>query len=376
MDNAKKMACSLFYRPKDERFDEKIRQFQGCPTIATTPKGRIYLGWYSGGTCEPHVDNYNLLVYSDDDGKTWSEPLLVIESNEDILVQAFDIQLWTDPQGRLHVYWIQNNIEIAPENIENPNPKLPLVMDSGNPLQPLVIVGKYLYGDCEHACWEVVCENPDDKNPQFSEPRYLGIGSLRCKPVALANGTWLGFPYDQIDDRYAYTISKDGGKTYERRYGVEKITTHFDEAMAYQKKDGSIRMLARTWLGELAESYSYDNGETWTKAILSGIVNSHTRFYVSRTPSGRVLLVTNDDRNKRNNMTISLSEDDGKTWPYKRCIDTRDWISYPDVDFFGDKIYLTYDRDRVKEREVLFAVFTEEDIINDTIAPVRIISKA
>ena len=69
----------------------------------------------------------------------------------------------------------------------------------------------------------------------------------------LKNGTWLNFNYDQIEDRYGYSISRDKGKTFERRYGAKKLATPFDEGMAYQRKDGSIRMLARCSLGELAE---------------------------------------------------------------------------------------------------------------------------
>ncbi|MBO4548950.1 MAG: exo-alpha-sialidase, partial [Abditibacteriota bacterium] len=74
---ASQVPCEILYRPEDPRFDESLRRFQGVPTIAVTRGGRIYLGWYAGGTTEPHIDNYNLLVYSDDGGRTWSRPLMV-----------------------------------------------------------------------------------------------------------------------------------------------------------------------------------------------------------------------------------------------------------------------------------------------------------
>ena len=54
------------------------RFWQGCPTILRTPRGRLFAGWYSGGTGEPDPDNYCLLVRSEDDGMNWSEPELVI----------------------------------------------------------------------------------------------------------------------------------------------------------------------------------------------------------------------------------------------------------------------------------------------------------
>ena len=64
MKNAKAEACEVLYQPKSSKYSEAIRIYQGCPTIAVTKGGRIYLGWYSGGIGEPHMDNYNLVVYS------------------------------------------------------------------------------------------------------------------------------------------------------------------------------------------------------------------------------------------------------------------------------------------------------------------------
>lgn len=366
MDHARTYACPVLYRPEDAKYEERIRQFQGCPTLATTKGGRIYLGWYSGGTTEPHIENYNLLHYSDDNGKSWSKPLLVIPSNKELGIHALDIQLWTAPDGTLHVFWVQNNACPVPA---------PELIPERTPFRPVTINDGYLFADFTHACWETVCADPDAADPQFSEPRYLGTGFLRCKPVVLQSGAQLNFNYEQVDPRYAYSVSHDGGKTYERCYGAEKLSTPFDESMAYEKEDGSVRMFARTRLGELAESISCDGGKTWSEAQLSGIDAPNTRFFVSRTPSGRVLLIHNDDREDRKNMTLSLSEDDGKTWKYHLCIDTRNHISYPDADFYNGRIYLTYDRERTGAKEILFASVTEEDIIEGRVPELSIVSK-
>ena len=68
MNNAEKISCDVLYKPESSKYFESIRIFQGCPTIAVTKGGRIYLGWYAGGLREPHMNNYNLLIYSDDKG--------------------------------------------------------------------------------------------------------------------------------------------------------------------------------------------------------------------------------------------------------------------------------------------------------------------
>ena len=364
MDNADKYSCDVLYNPKDTRYLENIRMFQGCPTIAVTRGGRIYLGWYAGGTCEPHMRNYNILIYSDDNGKTWSEPVLIIPSNYEKNIHALDIQLFIDPQGFLHVLWVQNNTELIPQN-----------KPVAQPGQHVAFADGYMFNDFRHSEWEMICESPDDETPVFSKPKFIYHGFLRCKPTFLKNGDWLCFAYDQLNDRYGYSITSDNGKTFRHCYGAQKKATCFDETMAYQLDDGRIRMFARTELGELSESYSSDGAITWTEARLSGITAPNTRFYVSKLPSGRVLLINNDDSNLRCKMTVQLSEDDGKTWKYKKCIDERCEISYPDADFYNGKIYLTYDYGRTAEREILFTSFSEDDIINNNEIQISVISK-
>ncbi|MBO5746277.1 MAG: bifunctional 4-hydroxy-2-oxoglutarate aldolase/2-dehydro-3-deoxy-phosphogluconate aldolase [Clostridia bacterium] len=74
-------------------------------------------------------------------------------------------------------------------------------------------------------------------------------------------------------------------------------------------------------------------------------------------------------------MTVQLSEDDGKTWRYKVCLDPRNPNSYPDADYRDGKIYLIYDRGRTTHKEIIFAAFTEEDIIKGNKIELNVISK-
>ena len=366
MSNAKNISCKVVKNPLSSKYLENIRIFQGCPTVAVTKGGRIFAGWYAGGIREPHMNNYNLLVYSDDNGKTWSKPLFVIPSSYEYNIHSLDIQLFLDPKGVLHVQWVQNNTEKIEADL----------VRTSKYMGPAQVDG-YRFGDFVHSSWEVTCTNPDAdiENLEFSEPRYIYSGFLRCKPTFIDENHWLCFAYDQMTDTYGYNVTEDGGKTYTRRYGGKKFKTDFDETMAYKMDDGTIRMLARCSFGCLAESFSHDNGITWTDAANSGIVASDTRFFVQKLPSGRVLLINNDDPTARSKMTVQLSEDDGKTWKYKKCIDERDAVSYPDADYRDGKIYLVYDRGRTSTKEILFTSFTEEDIINGNNVEINVISK-
>ena len=354
-DNAKS-PCKVIYNTADPRYGESIRRYQGCPSIAVTKKGRVFVGWYSGGTKEPHIENYNVLAYSDDDCKTFKKQYVVIPSDAERLVHALDIQLWIAPSGALWLFWVQNNVLKADDESRK--------LLSVYPKRPVVETEGYVFPDMRHTEWCIVCDDPDADEPVFGEPKNLDIGFLRCKPLVTNSGKWLFFNYEQLGDNYGYSASVDGGASFVRYYGGKKVPTPFDEGMAYQMLDGSIRLLARTQHGCIAESISRDDGVSWSDGAPTDIQSPNTRLFVSRTPSGRVMLINNDDASVRQNMTVYLSEDDGLTWKYKKLIDPRRGVSYPDADFCGGRVYLTYDRERTGAKEILLLSFTEDDIID------------
>lgn len=84
------------------RYVGKNRKWQGIPSLTRTRGGRLYVCFYSGGEGEG-AENYVLLKKSDDDGKTWSEPVLAIDPAGN--VRAFDPCLWTAPDGRVFLFW-------------------------------------------------------------------------------------------------------------------------------------------------------------------------------------------------------------------------------------------------------------------------------
>ena len=363
-NNAASVACPVLMHPTQAVYtDESTRQFQGCPTVAVTRGGRIFAGWYSGGTCEPHIDNFNLLTVSDDGGESWRGPLLVIPSSRELGVQALDVQLWTAPDGSLHVYWVQNNAEPYTDQ----------------PLDGLRVErGGWYFSDFTHAQWRIVCADPDAAEPVFSAPEYVGSGVMRCKPLVLTPDRWLCFGYDQLTDTYGYNVTDDGGRSYTRHYGGKKLPSPFDETMAYRRADGSIRLLARTYGPVLAESISHDGGRTWTDAVPTDIPDPSSRFFVGHTPTGRLLLVHHGiaEGHTRRALTVSLSEDDGKTWLCRRLLDDRLTVSYPDADYRDGRICLVWDFERMGAKEILFTSFTEEELLDDNFRfDIRYISK-
>ena len=326
----------------DGRFDESKRFWQGCPTIARTRGGRLYAGWYSGGSREPSLDNYNVLVRSDDNGRSWSCPVLVIPSLKDQEICCIDIQLFTDPEWRLWIFWTQRNFH-------------------------------YELTDERHlSTLAAVCDDPDAEDLKFCEPFFVTPGFLRCQPTVLSDGRWMLCAYDFREGDYHYSVSGDAGATWERRVGARRCCErNFDEPMILERRDGSLWFLARTAVGVgfLAEAESFDGGNTWGESRLTDIADPSARFFLRRLRSGRVLLVKNDSRlqdrsiKERTKMTAFLSEDDGRSWCASMVIDPGD-SSYPDaVEDEAGNIYLVHDRGRYSFREIVISRFTENDIL-------------
>ena len=66
----------------------------------------------------------------------------------------------------------------------------------------------------------------------------------------------------------------------------------------------------------------------------------------------------------RSLLTAWLSDDDGKTWRGGLMLDERTGVSYPDGFQAPDgTIYISWDRNRSTDGEILMARFTEEDVL-------------
>src|SRR5690606_1336718 len=69
--------------------------------IERTPKGRIWACWVGGGDND---DAFFVLNWSDNDGKSWTKPKLVIDPHDPSLEFKRNTivgNLWIDPLGRL-----------------------------------------------------------------------------------------------------------------------------------------------------------------------------------------------------------------------------------------------------------------------------------
>ncbi|TMV51588.1 exo-alpha-sialidase [Paenibacillus mesophilus] len=331
------LAPAAVTRVTDGRYAE--RRWQGIPGVEIADNGRLWATFYSGGDDEG-PDNYVALVTSVDGGSTWSDIRYVVDPPGK--VRAYDPCLWHDPSGRLWLFWAQS-------------------------------FGWY---DGRCGVFAATCDNSGDAEPRWSEPRRIADGIMMNKPTVLGNGDWL-FPIavwacqrsplnDLPEERYSNVYrSSDQGATFHKLGFADIPNRAFDEHMVVERNEGSLWMLVRTHYG-VGESESRDGGATWTPGRLSPIEGPDSRFFIRRLQSGRLLLVNHDrSERKRSRLTAMLSDDDGQSWSHRLMLDERMNVSYPDgVQGKDGRIYLIYDRERKTDKEILLAVFTEEDVMN------------
>lgn len=311
------------------------RLFQGIPSMERAPGGRLWATWYGGRGDGEDEKNYIVLVTSGDDGASWSEEVLVVDPDGDGPVRAFDPNIWLDPAGRLWLFWAQAEGHDAS-------------------------VG---------GVWAVTTDTPDKPDAAWSVPRRLTDGVMMCKPLVLGDGTWAlpASTWRDTDNSARMIVSTDKGETWTLRGGcnVPREERAFDEHMFIEKKDGRLWLLARTKYG-IGESFSEDGGATWPEMKSSPIAHTSARFFIRRLASGSLLLVKHgpiDQKTGRSHLTAFLSEDDGATWPYSLLLDEREGVSYPDgVQAPDGRMYIIYDFDRTGARQILMAVFTEDDL--------------
>lgn len=114
----------------------------------------------------------------------------------------------------------------------------------------------------------------------------------------------------------------------------------------------------------LVRSESYDGGKTWSKGEETLFPNPNSATDFIKLRNGHLLLVYNDSKTERSPLTVAVSSDDGKTFPYRRNIaEGSNSFAYPTaIQTSDDMIHITFTSD---ERTVVRrAVFPESAILS------------
>ena len=215
------------------------------------------------------------------------------------------------------------------------------------------------------ATWWGMMTTSDDGGKTWSQPRRLPegiLGPIKNKPVQLANGDILCPSSDESKGRSVhFERTSNFGKTWQ---ATPPVNTDSEigpiQPSILFHPHGKLQALGRTKQGHIFETWSDDDGQTWSTMTLLSLPNPDSGTDAVTLQDGRQLLVYNHNtRDKTNNkgrspLNIAVSED-GKTWFAVAVLEddpnAPNGFAYPAVIQTSDglvHITYTWERKRIK----------------------------
>lgn len=367
-------------------------------TLVELPNGDLLVGWFQGSG-ERWADDVRILGARKKKGEAaWSAPFLLADVKE---FPDCNPVLFLDPRGRLWLMWItiianQWETSLVKYRVSDdfldqagapawrwqdtlllkPGGKTERGIQSGDPFvasvrDQLTHYGAYLASDPVHAAarerWTSQSERllslakgedmmragrvyaldgkADESRMGYPYFRRMGW-QTRNKPIITRTGRMIvplysdGFSFSLM----AYTDDAgENWKTSTPLVGGAAIqpaiaATARGELVAYMRDNGPPPK-------RLHVSRSLDQGQTWSPVRDSELPNPGTACDIVTLPNGHWVMVNNDTEAGRHRLTLSLSEDEGKTWRYHKRIadDAATRSHYPAIIVGADgSIHVSY----------------------------------
>lgn len=227
----------------------------------------------------------------------------------------------------------------------------------------------YKEGPTPQDWWGMIKRSKDGgKTWSNTERLPLGIlGPIKNKPVMLKDGTLL-CPTSSEDHgwRVHFEMTKDGGRTWSRTEAINdgKEFSAIQPSVLFLK-DGRLQILCRSKNGYILESFSSDQGKTWSPLKATSLPNPNSGTDAVTLKDGRQVLIYNhvtkesqEWGGKRSPLNVAISSD-GKTWKELAVLEKepKAEFSYPAVIQTKDgKIHITYTWKREKIKHVVITL--------------------
>lgn len=227
----------------------------------------------------------------------------------------------------------------------------------------------YKVGPSPSGWWGMIITSGDG-GKTWSAPRRLPegiLGPIKNKPVQLADGTWLSPSSTEGSNdgwRVHFERSRDSGQTWEKTDPVGKGPA-FDaiQPSILFHKDGRLQALCRTKQGVVAQTWSRDNGRSWSGLTAIDLPNPNSGTDAVTLTDGRHLLVYNHsahrpDEAKGDRWPLDVAvSDDGLHWKRVVTLETepcKSGYAYPAVIQAADgNVHITYTVNRQAIKHVV-----------------------
>ncbi len=342
-------------------------------TLVELPDGSLLTAWFQGSG-ERWADDVQIIgARKKKNSKEWGRPFVLADVKE---FPDINPVLFVDAKKRLWLIWytvIANQWEtslinyrisdqyVGMEGAPKWNWQENLLVKAGDKTERGMLPGdsfvKSVSEQTEQLMKEAALEHPADTAKYRARVEELlekakGNDMIRAGRLPDADGNMkdveLGYPYFRRmgwqtrakpyvspKGRMILPLYSDGFS-----FSLMAITDDLGENWKFSNPlvgSGNIQpSIARTSDGVLVAymrdngpppkrlmvSRSTDEGMTWSRPVDSEILNSGTAADVVTLKNGKWALINNQLESGRHILTVSLSEDDGKTWKWNKVIET------------------------------------------------------
>ncbi len=293
--------------------------FPECHASTIVETGNGLLASWFGGTEERDPD---VCIYTSEnvDG-TWSEPVLVADGiiNDTLRYPCWNPVLFQKDNGEVVLYY-----KVGP-----------------NPRE-----------------WWGLYKTSADNGRTWSEaidiPNNL-LGPIKNKPERLADGTIL-YPtsFENREVWNIYVETSDQQLKNWKKIDIDNSGFNAIQPTVLFYKDGRIQMLCRSKERKIVETWSSDQGKTWSPVEATSLVNNNSGIDAVTLKNGLQLLISNPIEKGRNKIDVKASAD-GITWTDIIVLEDQPEgeFSYPAIIEGKDgTIHITYTYNRLKVKYV------------------------
>jgi sialidase-1 len=322
------------------------------PAIVAAKDGTL-LAFVEGRVngCSDYGDVDLLLSRSKDRGKTWSEPNLIVD-NEGIQAgnpaPVYDFEDPKYPNGRLFLFY--NTGDASEHEVRKGNGQRGVHFisstDDGLSWSPPTDITSQVHFNRQNSKldWRTNAVTP-------GHALQLSIGVNKGRIYVPANHSQ-GPPQEKYNEYRAYGFySDDHGQSFKTSPDIPVLSSN--EAIGVELENGDLMLNIREQNGDTKTrlvSISNDGGESWNEIffdqnLISPVCQSSI---ISIVNDNKQLLLYSGPYSKtdRHQMSVLISEDQGKSWPVRKLI-YADTSAYSDLVILDDNsIGLFYERDR------------------------------
>lgn len=269
-----------------DQFVYDVAPFPSChsATIEDTPYGLIYA--FFGGK---HERNPDVEIYvSRLENGSWSQPESVADGvqKDGSRLPTWNPVLYQIPNGDLLLFY-----KVGPKPSE----------------------------------WWGMLKRSKDGGRTWSEATQLPsgiLGPIKNKPILLSNGNLISPSSTEGNGwNIHFEISTDNGLTWRKTASVDRgDNINAIQPTILNHGKGKLQLLARTRNWAVAESWSYDFGETWSPLSKTSLPNNNSGFDAVTLNDGTHVLVYNhvlppadNPKGKRTPLNVAVSKD-GIKW--------------------------------------------------------------